>query len=79
MISSRHINSYTKEYGSANQIFRFGKYLKSHVESNNQDAYELIELRNKIVHQRYVATEMEARDFLHMVEMINADDFKIQG
>lgn len=75
LISSHH----TKDHDFADQIFKFGKYLRSCVESNNRDAYELIELRNKIVHQRYVSTEMEARDFLRLVEMINADNSKTQG
>ena len=75
LISSHH----TKDHDFANQIFKFGKYLRSYVENNNHDAYELIELRNKIVHQRYVATETEARNFLRLVETVNADDFKTQG
>ena len=75
LLSSYH----TKDHDFANQIFKFGKYLRSYVENDNHDAYELIELRNKIVHQRYVATEMEARDFLRLVETVNADDFKTQG
>lgn len=73
-----------KGYGFANQAFRFGKYLRSRVESNNHDAYELIELRNKIVHQRYAATEMETCGFLHLVEMdilicYNSESQKYKG
>ncbi len=78
-ISSRHMNSWTKDYGLTNQIFRFGKYLRNYFESSNQDAYELIQLRNKIVHQKYVATEIEARDFLRLVETVNEDDNKTKG
>lgn len=77
-ISSRY-TSQTGDSNSPHQIFRFGQYLRKFFESNNQDAYKLIELRNQIVHQRYVATETEARDFLHLVETVNEDDCKTQG
>lgn len=73
---SRHRNYLTKDNGPANQIFRFSKYLRNYFESSNQDAYELIQLRNKIVHQQYVATEIEARNFLHLVEKVNEEDCK---
>ena len=77
-ISLRHTDPWTKDYGPAHQIFRLSQYLKSHIENNGQDAYGLIELRNKIVHQRYVATETEARDFLHFVETVNEYDYREQ-
>lgn len=75
LFSLRH----TKDYDFANQIYKFGKYLRNHVKSDNLDAFGLIELRNKIVHQGYIATEMEARDFLRLVERVNVDDFNAQG
>ena len=78
-ISSRHRNSLTKENGLTNQIFRFGKYLRNYFECSDQDVYELFQLRNKIVHQQYVATEIEARNFLHLVEKVNEEDCKTQG
>lgn len=78
LIFSRHTDSWTRDYCLTNQAFRLSQYLKSHLESNNQDAYALFALRNKIVHQRYVATEAEAHDFLHLVETVNEDDCKKQ-
>lgn len=75
-ISSRHTDTWSEHYDSPQHVFRFGQYLRKVFESNNKDAHELIELRNKIVHQRYVATETEAHNFLHLVEMINEDDRK---
>lgn len=50
-----------------------GPYLNSCLENNRQDASRLMELQNKIVHQRYVATEVEAREFLHLSEAINEE------
>ena len=79
LISSRHTDSWTRDYGLTNQAFRLGQYLKSHFENCNQDAYALFALRNKIVHQRYVATEAEARDFLHLAKTVNEDDCKTFG
>lgn len=78
-ISSRYIEFGKKDYGPANENFRFEKYLRSHVESNNYNAYEIMKLRNRIVHQGYKATEMEAHDFLHLVEMVYEEDSRIQG
>ena len=78
-ISSHYTDSGTKDYAPTHQIFRFDQYLRNRFESNNQDAHEFIELRNKIVHQGYVATKTEARDFLNLVETVNEDDCKTQG
>lgn len=77
-ISLRHADSCRANFDSPHQIFRFGQYLRKSFESNNKDANELIELRNKIVHQRYAATETEACDFLHLVEAANEYDRKTQ-
>lgn len=79
LISSRHTDSWTRDYGFTNQFFRLGQYLKSHFENSNQDAYALFTLRNKIVHQKYMATEAEARDFLHLAKTVNEDDCKTFG
>lgn len=70
-ITSRHMESQTKDYGPAKIV----KYLKSFVENSNSDAYKLIELRNKIVHQKYVATETEARSFIRLAETIDKDGY----
>ena len=78
LISSRRTDSLTRDYALTHQIFRLNKYLKSYIDNGNQDAYGLIELRNKIVHQRYVATKAEASDFLRLVEAINENDCKTQ-
>ena len=75
-IYSRHTDSWRANYDSPHLAFRFGQYLRKSYESNNKDVHELFELRNRIVHQRYVATEEEARDFLHLVEMFNEHDRK---
>ncbi len=77
-ISSHDTDSRKKDFGYPYQNFSFGQYLRSRFKSNNQDAHELISVRNKIVHQRYVATETEARDFLRLVEMVYEDERKTQ-
>lgn len=78
-ISLRRTGAWSVNYDSTHQIFKFSLNLVKVFESNNIDAPELIELRNKIVHQGYVATETEARDFLHLVERVNEDDRKTYG
>ena len=76
-ISLRHNNSYKNGCSGCNpQIFKFNQYLKKALESNDQEAYSLIEFRNKIVHQGYVATEKDAINFLRLVETVNEEDRK---
>lgn len=73
-ISLRHIDSSLTDYDHTNQIFKFSQYLKKHLKGNNKETYRFIELRNKIVHQRYVASKTEANKFLIWVEAINEED-----
>lgn len=76
LISLRHTDPSAKDYGSVHQIFRLSQYLKNHSEGDVQDAYKLMELRNKIVHQKYAATETDAQDFLHFAESVIEDEHK---
>lgn len=78
-IPLHYIDSWGEDNDSSSHIFRYVRYLRMAHESNIKDAYRLIELRNKIVHQRYTATETEARDFLHFVEAVYEYDHKTQG
>ena len=39
----------------------------------DNEVYAVIELRNKIVHNRYLANEDEARNFLKFVEKVKDD------
>lgn len=50
--------------------FRLTEYLKSGVYNQIPFAKELVLLRNKVVHQRYVATEKEALEFMNIAEKI---------
>ncbi|MDE7178730.1 MAG: SIR2 family protein [Lachnospiraceae bacterium] len=73
------IDSGCEDYDSSPHILRYVRYLRKAQEGNIKNAHKLIELRNKIVHQGYVATQKEARDFLHFVEAVYECDRKTQG
>lgn len=77
-IPPNYIDSGCEDYDSPPHIFRYVRYLRKAHEGNIKDAHKLIELRNKIVHQGYVATETEARDFLRFVEAVYEYDCKTQ-
>ena len=47
-------------------------YLVGSKKTDNE-VYAVIELRNKIVHNRYLANEDEARNFLKFVEKVKDD------
>lgn len=49
---------------------RLNDYLKSDIYSDILFSKEFVSLRNKIVHQRYVATEKEALEFMDFVKEI---------
>ena len=78
-VSSRHVGIGIVYANFTDKIFKVCPNLMEDFKSNNIDGNELFELRNKIMHQGYVATETEARDFLHFVEKINEDDRKMCG
>lgn len=59
-----------KIYGISHQILNFRQYLNNQCKNINQNNDALITLRNKIVHQKYVATENDARNFLSFVETV---------
>ncbi len=67
-LSLHYIGSCSNEYGVTH--FRLNQYLKDTSGDNFQFAKGLISLRNKIVHQKYIATEKEAQDFLNFVQGI---------
>lgn len=50
--------------------FRLNDYLKSDIYSDIPFLKEFVSLRNKIVHQRYVATEEEALKFMDFVKEV---------
>lgn len=56
-------------------VTHLGSYL-NHDLNNDKRVKNLISIRNKIIHQRYTATEKEAHDFLHFAESINESGFK---
>ena len=77
-VSLHYTEPWAKNHGITHQGFSLNQYFKNCYENNNQNAYELIVLRNKIVHQGYVATKKEAQDFLHFVETVYEEDCRIQ-
>ena len=67
-LSLHYIEPYPKKDGFSH--FRLNDYLKSDIYSDIPFSKEFISLRNKIVHQRYVATEKEALEFMDFVKKI---------
>lgn len=63
-LSLYYSERYPKKEGFSN--FRINDYLKSDIPFSK----EFVSLRNKIVHQRYVATEKEALEFMDFVKEI---------
>lgn len=59
---------YTKEDSFSH--FRLNDYLKKDIYNNIPFSKECVSLRNKIVYQRYVATEKEALEFMSFVKEI---------
>lgn len=78
-IPPNYIDSGCEDYDSPPHILRYVRYIRKARESNIKDAHKLIELRDKIVHQGYVATQKEACDFLHFVKVVYECDRKTQG
>lgn len=67
-LSLHYDESYTKEYGR--YPFRLSQYLRNSLNDGDQTAKELVVLRNKIVHQKHVATEEEALEFMNFARKI---------
>lgn len=67
-LSLHYIEPSPKKNGFSH--FRLTEYLKSGVYNEIPFAKELVSLRNKVVHQRYVATEKEALEFMDIAEKI---------
>lgn len=67
-LSLHYIEPYPKKDGFSH--FRLNDYLKSDIYSDIPFSKEFVSLRNKIVHQRYVATEKEALEFMDFVKEI---------
>lgn len=67
-LSLHYSERYPKKDGFSN--FRINDYLKSDIYSDIPFSKEYVSLRNKIVHQRYVATEKEALEFMDFVKEI---------
>lgn len=67
-LSLHYSERYPKKDGFSN--FRINDYLNSDIYSDIPFSKEYVSLRNKIVHQRYVATEKEALDFMNFVKEI---------
>ena len=67
-LSLHYRERYPKKDGFSN--FRINDYLKSDIYSDIPFSKEYVSLRNKIVHQRYVATEKEALEFMDFVKEI---------
>lgn len=67
-LSLHYSEQYPKKDGFSH--FRLNDYLKSDIYSDISFSKKFVSLRNKIVHQRYVATEKEAVDFMNFVKEI---------
>lgn len=67
MITTKNKNN--NKYQSVNgKMLSLRNHLIVNQKNSSYDVYEIIELRNKIVHQRYQATKKEAASFLQFVE-----------
>lgn len=66
----RYKNSTERSYNVTHEIVRLGTSLKHNL-YNDKSIKNFISIRNKIVHQRYTATEKEACDFIHFAELIS--------
>lgn len=73
-LSLHYIEQYPKRTGFSHVWFN--EYLKSVAYNEIPFAKEMVSLRNKIVHQKYVATEKEALKFLNFVEKIYENSCK---
>ena len=67
-LSLHYSERYPKKDDFSN--FRINDYLKSDIYSDIPFSKEYVSLRNKIVYQRYVATEKEALEFMDFVKEI---------
>ena len=67
-LSLHHIEPYPKKDEFSH--FRLNEYLKSTIYSDITLTKKFVSLRNKIVHQKYVASEKEALEFINFVEEI---------
>lgn len=77
-ISLHHSDSWTRNHGFTHQLFNLSQYLNNCNKNSHPNAYELIGLRNRIVHQRYVASKKEAHDFLNFAEDVYKNGCKTQ-
>ena len=76
-LSMQAYNSQNTFYDIKHQILNASQYLNNnHNGDDDQRAINIIELRNKIVHHKYVATKKEAADFLSSVEIIYYNNYK---
>lgn len=73
-LSLQYIESYSKEFGGSH--FMLSQHLKGNLYDDSPYAKELVALRNKIVHQRYVATEKEALEFMDFAKTIYNNAYK---
>lgn len=67
-LSLHYIEPYPKEFGGSH--FILSQHLKRNLYDDFPYAKDLVALRNKIVHHKYVATEKEALEFMDFVKMI---------
>lgn len=73
-LSLQYIEPYSKEFGGSH--FMLSQHLKRNLYDDFPYAKELVALRNKIVHQRYVATEKEALEFMDFAKTIYNNAYK---
>lgn len=73
-LSLQYIEPYSKEFGGS--YFMLSQHFKRNLYDDFPYAKELVALRNKIVHQRYVATEKEALEFMDFAKMIYNNAYK---
>lgn len=76
-ISLCNENVMKRSYSVAHYLMHLVLHLKQNPYDDKYAEY-LIAIRNKIVHQKYTATEKEARDFLYLAQLINENGFNTQ-
>lgn len=77
-LSMHSYDSQNYYYDIKHQILNASQYLNNNYNKgkDNQRTINIIGLRNKIVHQKYIATKKEASDFLSSVEVIYKNIYK---
>lgn len=76
LISSRHTGDEGNRLIVLYKLLELISYMEEYPPNNIQDIYELIKVRDKILNQKYLATEKDAKDTLALAEAVNRKDLE---